>query len=189
MTLCRVSLCRMSLCWVSLCWISSYWLSWRHTLTALYSYFSCCKNAENAVIFVTWIFSTSGKGLPSRRLIRFCRVGSRVETRRRIWLKVVRSGKKTVENFFLRRSFYGQVSSSVCTNHQWQIKSSNNSFSGLYYKIIMTIVSDDSKWTLYYKIIMMIESALTLALASVINYDRKWCSILWRHLQSSFWWL
>jgi hypothetical protein len=58
---------------------------------------------------------------------------------------------------------------------------------GLYYKIIMMIVSDNRKWTLYHKIIMMILSALLLALAIVINNDRKWCSKLWRHLQTSFW--
>ncbi len=40
----------------------------------------------------------------------------------------------------------------------------------------MMIVSDDFKWTLYFKINMMIESALTLALASVITYDHKWRS-------------
>jgi len=40
----------------------------------------------------------------------------------------------------------------------------------LYDKNILTIISDDCKWTLYYKIIMMIVSALPLALESVINY-------------------
>ncbi len=46
--------------------------------------------------------------------------------------------------------------------------------SGLYYKNIMTIVSDDCKWSLYYKCVI----ASALAIASVINYDRKWCSKL-----------
>ncbi len=64
------------------------------------------------------------------------------------------------------------------------------SLSGLYYKIIMTIVSDDRMWTLYYKFFTTIVSALPLlALATVVNYDCKWCSKLWRHLPSSFWWL
>ncbi len=47
---------------------------------------------------------------------------------------------------------------------------------GLYHKIIMTIASDNHKWTLYLKIIMTIQSTLTLTLASFINYDCKWCS-------------
>jgi hypothetical protein len=37
----------------------------------------------------------------------------------------------------------------------------------------MTMVTDDLKRTLHYKIIMTIVSALRLALASAINYDRK----------------
>jgi len=44
-------------------------------------------------------------------------------------------------------------------------------FNGLYYNIIMTIISDDRKWALYYEIIIMIANVLPLALASVINYD------------------
>ncbi len=44
-------------------------------------------------------------------------------------------------------------------------------FSGLYYKIIMTIIGDDRKWALYSKIIIIITRPSPLALASVINYD------------------
>ncbi len=36
------------------------------------------------------------------------------------------------------------------------------------------IVIDDRKWNIYYIINIIIESALLLALASVINYHRKW---------------
>ncbi len=49
---------------------------------------------------------------------------------------------------------------------------------GLYYKHILTIVSDDHKWSLYYKCAY----DRNWALASVINYDRKWCYNLERHL-------
>jgi hypothetical protein len=50
--------------------------------------------------------------------------------------------------------------------------------SGLYYKHILTIVSDDRKWSLYY------ECAYdrNWALASVINYGRKGCYNLEHHL-------
>ncbi len=50
--------------------------------------------------------------------------------------------------------------------------------SGLYYKNIFTIVSDDRKWRLYYKC----SFTLALALASVVNYDCKWRYNLERHL-------
>ncbi len=49
--------------------------------------------------------------------------------------------------------------------------------SGLYYKNIFTIASDDHKWSLYYSVIY--DRHLTLA--SIINYDRKWCYNLERH--------
>ncbi len=62
-----------------------------------------------------------------------------------------------------------------------------NPSSVLNYKIILTIVSDDHKRTLYCKIIMTFMSALLLALASVINYDRKWCHKLKRNLRSPLW--
>ncbi len=42
--------------------------------------------------------------------------------------------------------------------------------SGLYYKNIFTIVSDNRKWSLYYSVIYDCH----LTLASIINYDRKW---------------
>ncbi len=54
---------------------------------------------------------------------------------------------------------------------------------GLYYKHILTIVSDNHKWRLYYKCFIS-------ALASVINYASKWCHSLESHLlttlESSF---
>jgi hypothetical protein len=49
--------------------------------------------------------------------------------------------------------------------------------SGLYYKNIFMIVSDNRKWSLYYSVIY--DRHLTLA--SVINYDRKWRYNLERH--------
>ncbi len=49
--------------------------------------------------------------------------------------------------------------------------------SGLYYKNIFTIVSDDRKWSLYYSVIY--DRHLTLA--SIVNYDRKWCYNLEHH--------
>ncbi len=50
--------------------------------------------------------------------------------------------------------------------------------SGLYYKNILTIVSDDRKWCLYFKS----SFTLVLALASIVNYDCKWHYNLERHL-------
>ncbi len=52
--------------------------------------------------------------------------------------------------------------------------------SGLYCKHIFMIVSDACT--------ISVSLVFALALASVINYDCKWCSKLWRHLWSSFWW-
>jgi hypothetical protein len=46
-------------------------------------------------------------------------------------------------------------------------------FSGLCYKIIKTIASDDRKLTLCYKLFTTIVSALPLALAIVVIYDQK----------------
>ncbi len=54
----------------------------------------------------------------------------------------------------------------------------------MYYKIIIMIISDDCKWSLYYKCIMAL--ALTLDLATVVNYDCKWRHNVEHHLQSSF---
>jgi len=54
------------------------------------------------------------------------------------------------------------------------ISYSNFEVCGLYYKIIMMIVSDDCNWTLYYKFFTAIVGALPLALATVVNYDHKW---------------
>jgi hypothetical protein len=48
--------------------------------------------------------------------------------------------------------------------------------SGQYYKNIMTIVSDDRKWSLNYKCVVVL--TLALVLARVVYYDRKWCSKL-----------
>jgi hypothetical protein len=57
---------------------------------------------------------------------------------------------------------------------------------GLYYKHILTILSDDHKWCLYYKCFI----SFALALASVVNYAHKWRHSLERHLlmtlESSF---
>jgi hypothetical protein len=53
----------------------------------------------------------------------------------------------------------------------------SNFFSGLYYKNIFTIVSDDRKWSLYYSVIY--DRHLTLA--SIVNYDSKWRYNLERH--------
>jgi hypothetical protein len=50
-------------------------------------------------------------------------------------------------------------------------------FSGLYYKSIFTIISDDRKWSLYYNVIYDCH----LTLASIVNYNRKWCYNLERH--------
>jgi len=49
---------------------------------------------------------------------------------------------------------------------------------GLYYKHILMIVSDDRKWCLYYKCAY----DHNWALASVVNYDRKWRYNLEHHL-------
>ena len=49
--------------------------------------------------------------------------------------------------------------------------------SGLYYKNIFMIVSDNRKWSLYYSVIYVRH----LTLASVVNYDHKWRYNLERH--------
>ncbi len=49
---------------------------------------------------------------------------------------------------------------------------------GLYYKHILTIISDDRKWHLYYKCAY----DRNWALASIVNYDRKRRYNLERHL-------
>jgi len=54
----------------------------------------------------------------------------------------------------------------------------NEDTSGLYYKHILTIVSDDRKWCQYYKCTINVIDDASLALASVVNYDRKWGSKL-----------
>ncbi len=58
--------------------------------------------------------------------------------------------------------------------------------SGLYYKNILTIVSDNRKWHLYLYMCFTLALAYVLAIASIVNYDRKWRSKLWRHLQSYY---
>jgi hypothetical protein len=50
--------------------------------------------------------------------------------------------------------------------------------SDLFYKNILTIINDDRKWRLYYKC----SFTLVLALASIVNYNCKWCYNLERHL-------
>ncbi len=50
--------------------------------------------------------------------------------------------------------------------------------SGLHHKNILMIVSDDHKWCLPYKYLL----AFAWALASVINYARKWCHNFEHHL-------
>jgi hypothetical protein len=50
--------------------------------------------------------------------------------------------------------------------------------SGLYYKHILMIVSDNRKWCLYYKFAY----DRNWALASVVNYDHKWLYNLEHHL-------
>ncbi len=55
-----------------------------------------------------------------------------------------------------------------------------NVTSGLYYKNIFAIISDDRKWSLYYSVIYNHH----LTLANVINYDRKWHYNLERHTNS-----
>ncbi len=54
--------------------------------------------------------------------------------------------------------------------------------SGLYYQIIMAIVSDDREWSLYYKCVI----ALALPKASVINCDHMWQHSLERHSWLSY---
>ncbi len=44
---------------------------------------------------------------------------------------------------------------------------------------------DRHEWRLYYKCVFAVDLALALALASVINYDRKWQNTLELYL----WWL
>jgi len=61
-----------------------------------------------------------------------------------------------------------------CLCHWWRW----NLSSGLYYKHILTIISDDRKWHLYYNVSLV----FALALASVINYAHKWCHCLEHHL-------
>jgi hypothetical protein len=59
--------------------------------------------------------------------------------------------------------------------------------SGLYYKIFMIVIYDRNDSSQYYNTVIMTVSFslnLTLALASVINYDRKWCSKLKCNLRS-----
>ena len=66
-------------------------------------------------------------------------------------------------------------------------------FSGLYYNCFTFVIYDRNDSGQYYKttITIVIDdcnlwSSLILTIASVVNYDHKWCSKLWRHLQSSF---
>ncbi len=54
---------------------------------------------------------------------------------------------------------------------------------GLYYKNILTIVSNDCKLRLYFNCLI---SPSLIALVSIVSYDHKWRSKLWRHLQLSF---
>ncbi len=72
---------------------------------------------------------------------------------------------QSYKTFFSNLIYIGTISS-------WKLWL--NYFSGLYYKNILTIVSDDHKWCLYYKWSFI----LVLALASVVNYDCKWRSKL-----------
>jgi hypothetical protein len=58
---------------------------------------------------------------------------------------------------------------------------------GLYYKSFMIVIYDHNDSSQYYDTMIMIISYapnLNLALASVINWDRKWCSKLKHNLQS-----
>ncbi len=58
---------------------------------------------------------------------------------------------------------------------------------GLYYKSFTIVIYDRNDSSQYYNIMIMIISYapnLTLALDSVINYDRKWCSKLKCNLRS-----
>jgi len=59
---------------------------------------------------------------------------------------------------------------------------------GLYYKSFTIVIYDCNDSSQYYNIMFTIKSYapnLTLALASVVNYDRKWRSKLKHNLQSS----
>jgi hypothetical protein len=52
------------------------------------------------------------------------------------------------------------------------LKVSTEMFRGLYYKIIMTITSDDCKGSLYYYCSIASAFALQVSLASVFNYKQ-----------------